>query len=178
MSMLRTFKIIFPVAFVLFFISCVEDDGNLTVVEDGTLGQVFEVVANFNQANEFSSLFSFPNNLEVFEADQALVFLLEDVIDNGDGTTTDVFTPVPQSFFLNQGTLQYGFNHTFEDVSLFLTANFDLTTLSDDFTQNQIFRIVVLPGEFAQSFNGEFQNFELLMNSLNKSNRDIIKIVQ
>jgi len=110
MYTLKLFKPIFPLVLVLFFISCTSDDGGTTIIEEGTLGLVFEIETDFNQANEFSSIFTFPNSIEVFEADQVLVFLLEDVIDEGNGVTTDVFTPIPQSFFLPQGTLQYGFN--------------------------------------------------------------------
>jgi len=56
--------------------------------------------------------------------------------------------------------------------------NFDLNTIDASFTQDQVFRVVVLPGEFAQSLEIDTQNFELLMTTLNKNAADIIKVVR
>lgn len=111
------------------------------------LGQGFEVTVDFNASNEFSNLITFPNNVEVFEADAVMVYLLEDVVNND----VDVWTPLPQTYFItNHGTMIYSFNHTFLDVNLFLDADFPLGHLDNVFTKNQTFRIVVVPSEFAQ----------------------------
>lgn len=107
------------------------------------LGQVFEVTVDFTPGNDFSRLITFPGNIEVFESDVVLVYLLEDVI-NG----TDVWSQLPQTFFVDQGTLVYNFDHTFIDVRLFLDGNFDLNTLGSAFTNDQTFRIAIVPSEF------------------------------
>lgn len=112
------------------------------------LGQVFEVTLDFTPTNGFSQLIQFPGNVEVFESDTVLVYLLEDVIP-GNGGSIDVWSQLPQTFFVSQGTLLYSFDHTFLDVRIFLDANFDLSTLGPAFTQNQTFRIAVVPSEFA-----------------------------
>ena len=74
-----------------------------------------------------------------------LVYLLEGVTTNGD----DIWSQLPQTFFLSQGTLLYSFDHTFFDVRLFLDGNFDLSTLGSQFTNDQTFRIAIVPSEFA-----------------------------
>jgi hypothetical protein len=122
------------------------------------LGQVFEVTVNFNPANGFSQLIQFPGNVEVFESDAVLVYLLEDVIP-GNGGSIDVWSQLPQTFFVSQGTLLYTFDHTFLDVRIFLDGNFDLSTLGPAFTDNQTFRIAVVPAEFA---NAEMSMSQLL----------------
>lgn len=111
------------------------------------LGQVFETTVNFNVSNGFSRLVNFPSNIEVYESDVVLVYLLEGTTP-GNGGPIDIWTPLPQTYFLEQGTLLYSFDHTFLDVNLFLDGNFILTTLGPEFTDNQIFRIAVVPSEF------------------------------
>lgn len=158
--------------FSLFFTSCNNDD-DVTIIENPPLlGQVFEVTVDFTPANGYSSLITYPNNLEVFESDVVLVYLLEDVVPDGQGGSLDVWTPLPQTFFTQDGTLLYTFNHTFFDVNLFLDANFNLDFLNPSFTQNQTFRIAVLPAEFADT---TLSMDELLFN-LNLQETDLPKL--
>jgi hypothetical protein len=111
------------------------------------LGQVFEATANFNPENSYSRFFTFPSNIVVYESDVVLVYLLEEVV-NGD---IDVWSQLPQTYFLDQGTLLYTFDHTFLDINIFLDANFSLNTLGSDYTDNKIFRIAIIPAEYANS---------------------------
>ena len=111
------------------------------------LGQVFEATANFNPGNSYSRLVTFPSDIVVYESDVVLVYLLEDVVDGN----IDVWSQLPQTYFLNQGTLLYTFDHTFIDVNIFLDANFNLNTLGSDYTDNQVFRIAIIPAEYANS---------------------------
>ena len=111
------------------------------------LGQVFEANINFNEGNGYGRLITFPSSIEVYESDVVLVYVLEGVT-NGD---IDIWSQLPQTYFLPQGTLLYSFDHTFLDVSIFLDANFNLSTLGSDYTDDQIFRIAILPAEYADS---------------------------
>lgn len=134
------------ICLLLFFAlaSCKGDRGPAGI---NILGQVFETTVNFNSGNNFSAFINFPNNVEVFESDAVLVYLLEEV--DGD---VDVWTPLPQTYFTEFGTMIYSFNHTFLDVNIFLDGDFNLINLSPEFTQNQTFRIAVVPSEFANDF--------------------------
>lgn len=135
----------------LIFTSCTGDPGPPGPQgEPGVniLGQVFEVTVDFTPGNDFSRLIQFPSNVEVYESDVVMVYLLEDVV-QGNGGSIDVWSQLPQTFFVNQGTLVYNFDHTFLDVRLFLDGNFDLSTLGSAFTDDQTFRIAVVPSEFA-----------------------------
>lgn len=114
------------------------------------LGKVFETTVNFNAGNNFSRLVNFPTSIEVYESDVVLVYLLEETI-SGDGGPIDIWSQLPQTYFLDQGTLLYSFDHTFLDVNLFLDGNFNLTTLSSNYTDNQIFRIAVVPSEYGNA---------------------------
>jgi hypothetical protein len=142
----------------IFFLSCEGDPGPPGEPGVNILGQVFEVTVDFTPGNNFSTLVNFPSNVEVFESDVVLVYLLEDVIPGNNGSI-DVWSQLPQTFFVDQGTLVYNFDHTFLDVQLFLDGNFDLSTLGSAFTNDQTFRIAVVPAEFA---NSELSMQELL----------------
>lgn len=136
------------ICLLLFFslVSCKGDRGPAGV---NILGQVFEDTVSFNQENNFSALIYFPSNVEVYEADAVLVYLLEEVVDGN----VDVWTPLPQTYFVDGfGTMIYSFNHTFLDVNVFLDGDFYLGDLSPTFTQNQTFRIAVVPSEFANDY--------------------------
>lgn len=141
---MRKSGIIMSILLVLSLVACKGDRGPQGPAGTNILGQVFERTVDFNSGNEFSTLITFPNNVEVFEADAVLVYLLE----SNDGNV-DVWTPLPQTYFTNQGTMIYSFNHTFIDLSIFLDADFPLGNLLPTFTQNQTFRIAVVPSEYA-----------------------------
>jgi hypothetical protein len=115
------------------------------------LGQVFETTINFNNGNDFSQVVTFPSDIEVFESDVVLVYLLSDVISGGSGGSIDVWSPLPQTFFPPQGTLLYTFDHTFIDTKILLDANFNLSLLGSEYTNDQVFRIAIVPAEFGST---------------------------
>ena len=132
----------------IIFSSCDGQEGPPGEPGINILGQVFEVSIDFNTGNNFGQLVTFPSNIEVFESDVVLVYLLTDVVPDGNGGTLDVWSQLPQTFFPAQGTLLYTFDHTFIDAKIFLDANFNLSLLGPQFTNDQIFRIAIVPSEF------------------------------
>lgn len=141
----------------ILFTSCEGDPG--PPGQDGGLvyAQVFEASVNSYQYNAgnntlYSSFYSFP--FEVYESDVVLAYRYEGQDDIGNGETADVWTQLPQSVFYNDGTgdfFQYNFNHTFIDVQFTIEGNFDLNNIAPDDATNQIFRIAVVPAEFAKT---------------------------
>jgi hypothetical protein len=115
------------------------------------LGQVFDITGTFNTDNDFRIYFEFPTDkIEVFESDIVLVYRLWEKVPNGN-SSLDVWRLLPQTVILPQGLLQYNFDHTFLDVSVFVDTQFNRTTLESRYTTNQTFRVVVLPADFAKS---------------------------
>jgi len=149
---------------------------------DGIQGQVVEVEGvNFGydfDANLFSTLITFSDvtNFEVFESDAVLVYRHDGLIDLSDGSTADAWTQIPQNYFLEGGTIQYVFAHTFVDLELFIDGNFDLSNLSTDFTDNQLFRIVFIPSEFARSPDFDASNIESVMSKLQIDEEEVIQM--
>ena len=135
------------------------------------MGQVFEVTVDFSPANNYQVLIEFPQDIEVFESDVVMVYLLETQISDSSGPI-DVWSPLPQSFFFDNGSeLVYNFNHTFLDVSLFLDGNTNLDTIPFEFIDDQVFRIAILPADFANNPNVDLYDYwsvqKQLENNLN-----------
>ena len=109
-------------------------------VDNDTIAEVFEVTRSFNTGNNFSTFVDL--GTPIFASDMILVYHLYDVVGG-----QDVWRLMPQTYYLNDGgEVDYNFDFTRNDVSIFLGANFPLINLSSAWTQNQIFRIVIIPG--------------------------------
>ncbi len=148
---MKKFLLLFAALSVTLFTSCEGDPGPPGEPGINILGQVFEVNVDFTQGNNYQQLVTIPNNIEVFESDAILVYWLEDVVNDGGGSL-DVWSPLPQTIYLDEGgSFQYTFNHTFVDVLLFLQGDVNLGTLGNAFTNDQIFRIAVVPSEFGDA---------------------------
>ncbi len=139
----------------------------------GPVGQAFEVQADFNESNDYSEIFSFPDNIEVLESDIVAVYLLWEVDEE---TGNDVWQPLPVSVFFEDGELQYAFDHTLADVQLFLTGDKDLGTVGEDFTQDQIFRVAILPVDYVQSSGIDIGNMEEVMNAIHSNDLRRVKL--
>ena len=120
-------------------------------IEIGSLSQVFETTVSFTNSNSYSQLVEIPADIEVYESDVILVYWLEDVVSGGNADAFDVWTPLPQTIYTNDGSFQYSFNHTFIDVFLFLQGDINLDSLSLGLTNNQTFRIAIVGAEFAKT---------------------------
>ncbi len=140
------------------------------------LGQVYEVEGDLNSSNDYSLFSEFPQTIEVFESDVVLVFLLWDQTEDGNGDPVDIWRLLPQTRLIDQGILQYNYDHTFLDVNIFLEADFDLATLQPGDTDNQVFRIAIMPADFADSANIDTANLAQVMGSLNISEEQIERI--
>lgn len=130
------------------------------------LGSVFEATVNFTPQNDYTAFIEFPQEVEVFETDVVLVYLLETVIPDSTGPI-DVWTLLPRTFYLQDGTqVAYNFTHTFFDVELFLDGNTNFSTLSTEFTLDQTFRIAILPADLAENPNLDLSDIEQVIQNL------------
>jgi len=134
--------------------------------EPGLIGQAFEVKANFTP-DDYSQIFGFPQEITVLDTDVVMAYLLWEV---NEETGNDVWQPLPVSVFFDDGELQYAFDHTQADIQLFLTGNTDLSTVGSEWTQDQIFRVVILPVDYIQSNNISLKDAKAVMKLVDKPN--------
>lgn len=115
---------------------------------DGFIGQVIEVEADLNEGMNFEYFVEIPGDIEVFESDIIVVYRLMEVFEG-----SDVWEPLPQTIFRNSGILLYTFDYTLFDVRLFLDGTVDFGKLDPIDTDDLIFRIAILPADFAKGVN-------------------------
>lgn len=148
--------------------------------EDGIniLGTTYEYDVNFEYLasdNYYSALLDFD---QIEPSDGVLVYRLE-VAQDSNGDNIDTWSLLPQVFFLEQGIIQYVFTHSTVDVELIIDGNFDLSNLENGFTQNQVFRVIVVPSDpegFATSMGVDLSDMEAVLKTLNIDNSDIIRM--
>ena len=124
--------------------------------QDGGLivSSAFEIIVDFNAQNNYEIIE--PYGFNVY--DVTLVYILWET-DNGQ----DVWRLLPQNtVFIGGETLNYNFDFTQTDVKLFLDGTADFDNLNAVWTQDVVFRIVVVPADNVSNlYNPEITDFNL-----------------
>lgn len=108
---------------------------------DGESAYVFEFDFDFTPANDHSFLFEFPTDFDIYDSDMMLAYLLWGYDDYGD----PIWRLLPQATIMEFGWLQYNYDFTQYDISIFMDADFPLTSLGPDYTHDWTARVVVIP---------------------------------
>ena len=155
----------FITLFALLLTACVGEDG--PPGQDGELAPSFEVGnVNFLPSNNYSVREDY--GFEVFPTEVTLAYILWD--DNS-GQANDIWRLLPQTVIFDDGNdLVYNYEFTQTHADFFLEES-NLGLLGGEWTQNQVFRVVVVPatqvnGVDTSDINtvialGDIQNFEV-----------------
>jgi len=143
---------LFAVIGMLSLQSCTGPEGPQGIPgEDGLIGTVYENTSsnyfNFTSDKNYKVRYTFPKSL--YDSDVILVYRLGG-IDNGKA----IWEFLPQTYYFDNGTrdYSYNFNFTYNYVDIYLSGN-DLGTVPAEYRIQQIFRIVVVPADFATTVN-------------------------
>jgi hypothetical protein len=84
---------------------------------------------------------------------------------------------MPQTFFFGNGTLdfRYDFDFTIYDVEIYMEG-FDLASVSTNYRNNQIFRIVVVPAGFTNRTSVDYTDYNAVIQALQIDESKILKI--
>jgi hypothetical protein len=133
------------------------------------VSRVIEVEVNFTQANNYIEKLIFDQ--ANIESDVVLAFI-EWEIDGGNS----VWRALPQTVFFNEGgVLIYNYDFSKVDFRLFLDGAIDPATLGDEWRLNQLFRVIVVPGDYASN-RIDFTNYEAVTAMLGLKNEDFKRI--
>ncbi len=116
--------------------------------QDGGLivAQAFEIAVDFTPNNNYEIVENY--GFEVYPTDVTLVYI-EWETDSGNS----IWRLLPQIVEFPEGQLQYNYDFTQQDVRLFLDGTIDLDLLGNEWTQNQLFRVVVIPADNVGEIN-------------------------
>lgn len=142
--MKKVLFLLFVSALLLF--SCEGEQGppglnGLDGIDGGIIvSNAFEIQVDFNQANNYEIVE--PYGFDVYPFDVTLVYILWET-SNGQ----DIWRLIPQSVEFPDGLLTYNFDFTQNDVRLFLDGTTNFSLLAPEWTDNQVFRVVVVPAD-------------------------------
>lgn len=125
---------------------------------DGFIGSIFEIQGDFTSDNNYTLYTEYPSEIEVYESDVVLVYILWEVVDG-----MDVWRLCPQTVVLDEGVIQYNFDYTYADVQIFLEFTVPESSLLPAETDNQVFRIAVLPADFAALKSVDVSDFNTIL---------------
>lgn len=110
----------------------------------------FEFNATLSPENNFEFFSGIPEDIEVFDSDVMIAFVLEDYIEEDD---LEVWRQLPIAEFNSRGTVLFDFDFTAIDVRVFLDANYNLN--ASDGYQDVLIRAVHIPADFAAKMKTE-----------------------
>ena len=132
--------ILFATVSLILITSCEGQQGPPGIDGGLIVSQAFEIELDFTAGNNYA--YVEPYGFQVYPADVTLVYILWEVT-NGQ----EVWRLLPQNVEFTNGTLVYNFDFTQIDVNFFLDGTVNLDTLGSEWTQDQVFRVVVVPAD-------------------------------
>ncbi len=147
---MKPFIMFVSVVFAALFLSCTGPEG--APGRDAPLNEVFELRSvnfGYSAANGFSIYQSLSPN--IYASDVVLIYRMTGTID----ANTPIWQLIPRTLFLPQGELDYDFDFSKEDFTIYAGGNFDLN-LAPSYINNQTFRIVIVPGAFSNKKTPDF----------------------
>lgn len=149
--------------------SCYDDEGDVIVQENYFEAEVFEINnANFGpEGGVYTSWYIL--DPAIYPADMILVYRLAGV-DGG----LDVWELIPRTIFTDFGAVDFDYNFTTQDIQLVMASDTDLGSIPG-FTQNQVFRVVIIPGWDNSGTAGrmDFSNYENVIKQFNIDDTNI-----
>ncbi len=138
--------------------------------EDGLIAEVFElknVDFTYDATDGYLIYQKFTPN--IYASDVVLIYRLSGTVNS----STPIWQPIPRTLFLTQGELDYDFDFSKEDFTIYAGGTYNLS-LTPQYLNDQTFRIVIVPGSFSASLNTS--NYEAVMAALNVNESQIQKI--
>ncbi len=140
----------------------------------------FEQTLNFSAPDYEGFIFfdDYVNLNDVGLDDMTLVYILFDQTTDNQGNPLDVWRLLPQSLYSDFGEYQYNYDATNVDVRVFLDgpASTDFNLLGPADLENQTFRVVILPVDFANDPNLDVTDYNSVMQVTGLSDSDFIKV--
>ena len=116
-------------------------------LSDAEVFELRNVNFTFNSANGDYEIYQ-TLNPQILLADNLLIYRLSGTIDS----STPIWQSIPRTLFLQQGELDYDFDFSKEDFTIYAGGTYNLAT-TPNYLNNQTFRIVIVPGYLSNKGN-------------------------
>lgn len=92
--------------------------------------------------------------------DNVLIYRMSGLIDS----ETPIWQLIPRTLYLNPGELDYDFDFSLEDFTIYAGGTYDIST-TPQYLNNQTFRIVIIPGYFSNKnvSNVDFNDYNAVV---------------
>ena len=140
---------------------------------DALVGTVLDLeVSNFNADNNYTLSVDFnAEDVEVWETDAVLVYMAFGQYEDPDGIPYYVWRQLPQIIYTDDGEqIQYTFEYSFFDLNIILESSIpyaNFNTIDATYTDNQLFRVIIVPADFAETQSVDISNYNAVMEKLN-----------
>lgn len=119
--------------------------------------EVFELRnVNFGFSSQFGYSIYRELTPPILNSDVMLIYRMDGTINS----STPIWQQIPRTLYLNQGELDYDFDFSRVDFTIYADGTYDLET-TPQFLDNQTFRIVIIPGYFSGRM--DYSNYEQVM---------------
>ncbi|OCK52996.1 hypothetical protein BA768_00090 [Chryseobacterium sp. CBo1] len=174
---MRKFFPILMLAFVsLFTYSCDNNDDEVQYVDNDTYSGVLEITRSFqyNSSTQQHFINQSLTSYGMLDSDMVLVYRLKAV-----SGTNDVWEQIPKTIYLSNGNeIDYDFDFTKNDVQIYLSGTYDVTT-TPAYYNNQTFRIVLVPAGFLNKGTApkvDYSDYNAVIKYYNIDDSKVVKI--
>jgi hypothetical protein len=144
---------------------------------DGLIASIIEIEGDFNEDNDYTLVVDYEDyNLEVFESDVVMVYLKVAETTDSNGAAVDVFTPIPQTYFVGSNEVIYNFIFTYFSTAIYLDTNMNFSNIPAEFTDNQVLRIAVIPAAYANNPANNIYDYNSVITDFNLHDTDVISL--
>ncbi|HSD14206.1 MAG TPA: hypothetical protein VLB74_06130 [Flavobacterium sp.] len=140
--------------------------------DEDTISEVFEYSHVDFLPFDYSVFLDFPH--PIYTSDMVLVYRLAGV-----GPEGDEWRLLPETYYFNDGTLDFGYRNDFTQYSAKVDLyGYDLSTLPNEFKLNQVIRVVVIPAFIShkQINKVDFNDYNAVVKAYNIDESKIQKI--
>lgn len=139
--MKKNITLLFAFVSMIMLQACSVNENN-NPVDNDTISEVFEL-RNVNFGYDGGNNYSIYQTLnpQIFPSDVILIYRLSGIINSN----TPIWQQIPRTLYLPEGELDYDFDFSKQDFTIYAGGTYDLT-LTPSYITNETFRIVIVPG--------------------------------
>lgn len=161
---MRKITLLFAFISMITLQSCTVNENNDTVDND-TISEVFEL-RNVNFGHDEGNNYSIYQTLnpQIYASDVVLIYRMSGLINS----STPIWQQIPRTLYLEEGELDYDFDFSKQDFTIYAGGTYDLT-LTPSYITNETFRIVIVPGYLSNKNSSavDFSDYNAVIKAFN-----------